>query len=219
MPPPRHKILLRASACFVLLAISLALLTILASQANAQGTTNVQYLFGRALGGPENFGMLQTYTVDPTTGALTLIAPTPPLFRSAVGTGVVNPAGTFLFLDGVNSAGTSVVSVFTIAANGATAELPASPFAGSSAGNALGIAISPDGKFLYVDHETDSEVGVYAIDGGNLILDCHFGPIAYPAELEAKLSRTIGVVESGLFINMATTALIAMADGIKRLDR
>jgi ribose 5-phosphate isomerase A len=59
----------------------------------------------------------------------------------------------------------------------------------------------------------------FRTDGGNLILDCHFGPIAYPEELEVKLSRTIGVVESGLFINMATTALIAMPDGIKRLDR
>ncbi|HVW72995.1 MAG TPA: lactonase family protein [Rhizomicrobium sp.] len=30
------------------------------------------------------------------------------------------------------------------------------------------IQMSPDGKFLYVDHETDSEVGVYAIDGCSL---------------------------------------------------
>jgi 6-phosphogluconolactonase len=30
------------------------------------------------------------------------------------------------------------------------------------------IQMSPDGKFLYVDHETDSEVSVFAIDGGNL---------------------------------------------------
>ena len=27
------------------------------------------------------------------------------------------------------------------------------------------VQMSPDGKFLYVDHETDSEVGVYTIDG------------------------------------------------------
>ena len=27
------------------------------------------------------------------------------------------------------------------------------------------IQMSPDGKFLYIDHETDSEVGVYTIDG------------------------------------------------------
>lgn len=30
------------------------------------------------------------------------------------------------------------------------------------------IQMSPDGKFLYVDHETDSEVGVYSIDGSKL---------------------------------------------------
>jgi 6-phosphogluconolactonase len=30
------------------------------------------------------------------------------------------------------------------------------------------IQMSPNGKFLYVDHETDSEVSVFAIDGGKL---------------------------------------------------
>jgi len=30
------------------------------------------------------------------------------------------------------------------------------------------IQMSPDGKFLYVDHETDSEVSVFSIDGGRL---------------------------------------------------
>jgi 6-phosphogluconolactonase len=30
------------------------------------------------------------------------------------------------------------------------------------------IQMSPDGKFLYVDHETDSEVSVFAIDGCSL---------------------------------------------------
>ena len=55
-------------------------------------------------------------------------------------------------------------------------------------------------------------------DGGNLILDCHFGPIADPGRLEQDLSRTIGVVETGLFIGMATTALVATPGGIVRLD-
>jgi ribose 5-phosphate isomerase A len=56
-------------------------------------------------------------------------------------------------------------------------------------------------------------------DGGNLILDCHFGLIADPAALEEALSNTIGVVETGLFIGMASTVLVATADGITRLDR
>ncbi|HVY16510.1 MAG TPA: ribose-5-phosphate isomerase RpiA [Rhodopila sp.] len=59
----------------------------------------------------------------------------------------------------------------------------------------------------------------FRTDGGNLILDCHFGPIADPAALEARLSATVGVVETGLFIGMATTALVAMPDGVRRLDR
>ena len=59
----------------------------------------------------------------------------------------------------------------------------------------------------------------FRTDGGNLILDCHFGVIADPAQVEQDLSRTIGVVETGLFIGMATTALVATQAGIVRLDR
>jgi ribose 5-phosphate isomerase A len=56
-------------------------------------------------------------------------------------------------------------------------------------------------------------------DGGNLILDCHFGPIADAAQLERDISNTVGVVETGLFIGMASTALVATATGVLRLDR
>jgi ribose 5-phosphate isomerase A len=59
----------------------------------------------------------------------------------------------------------------------------------------------------------------FRTDGGNLIVDCHFGPVPDPALLEAALSATIGVVETGLFIQMATTALVATSGGIVRLDR
>lgn len=59
----------------------------------------------------------------------------------------------------------------------------------------------------------------FRTDGGNLILDCHFGPIADPARLEQDLSATIGVVETGLFIGMAKIALVATPGGVLRLDR
>jgi ribose 5-phosphate isomerase A len=59
----------------------------------------------------------------------------------------------------------------------------------------------------------------FRTDGGNLILDCHFGAIADPVRLEQDLSATIGVVENGLFIGMAATALVATPDGVVRLDR
>jgi ribose 5-phosphate isomerase A len=59
----------------------------------------------------------------------------------------------------------------------------------------------------------------FRTDGGNLILDCHFGPIADPAVLEQQLSGVVGLVETGLFIGMATTALVATPNGVLRLDR
>ena len=57
----------------------------------------------------------------------------------------------------------------------------------------------------------------YRTDGGNLILDCAFGPIADPAALELALARTTGVIETGLFVGLASIALVAGPDGIERL--
>jgi ribose 5-phosphate isomerase A len=59
----------------------------------------------------------------------------------------------------------------------------------------------------------------FRTDGGNLIADCHYGLIADPDRLELELSNTIGVVETGLFIGIANTALVATPGGILRLDR
>ena len=59
----------------------------------------------------------------------------------------------------------------------------------------------------------------FRTDGGNLILDCRFGPITDPAEMERALSATVGVVETGLFIGMASLALVATGQGVLRLER
>ena len=64
-----------------------------------------------------------------------------------------------------------------------------------------------------------ADASPFRTDGGNVILDCHFAGIADPGELERDLSMVVGVVETGLFIGMATTALVATPDGILRLDR
>jgi ribose 5-phosphate isomerase A len=51
-------------------------------------------------------------------------------------------------------------------------------------------------------------------DGGNLILDCAFGPIADPVALERELAQVVGLVETGLFIGMAERALVAGDRGV-----
>ena len=49
----------------------------------------------------------------------------------------------------------------------------------------------------------------YITDEGNLILDCSGLLMDNPDEIAARLDSIVGVVEHGLFLNMATTALIA----------
>lgn len=59
----------------------------------------------------------------------------------------------------------------------------------------------------------------YVSDGGNYILDCRFASIAEPAELGRKLDSVVGVMEHGLFIDMASEVHIAGADGVRTLTR
>ena len=50
-------------------------------------------------------------------------------------------------------------------------------------------------------------------DHNHYILDCYFNEIENPAALNAGLHNIAGVVETGLFINMASLAIIGMPDG------
>lgn len=59
----------------------------------------------------------------------------------------------------------------------------------------------------------------FRTDGGNLILDCAFGPIPDPAGLERALGQLVGVVDSGLFVGMADTAMVAGESGVRQLTR
>lgn len=54
-------------------------------------------------------------------------------------------------------------------------------------------------------------------DQGNLILDCHFGPIDDPVALATALSQRAGIVEHGLFLGMADEVIVSGQSGIRRL--
>lgn len=53
----------------------------------------------------------------------------------------------------------------------------------------------------------------FVTDGGHYILDAHFKTIDNPIELSDKLLQIAGVVQHGLFINMAKKIIIANSDG------
>jgi ribose 5-phosphate isomerase A len=55
-------------------------------------------------------------------------------------------------------------------------------------------------------------------DGGNLIYDAHCGRIEEPAALAAALKSVTGVVDHGLFLDLADRALIGTPDGVIELE-
>lgn len=62
-----------------------------------------------------------------------------------------------------------------------------------------------------------SGTGPWITDEGNLILDCHCGAINDPEETAAEIRNIVGVVEHGLFLGMATLALVAGEQGVREL--
>lgn len=61
---------------------------------------------------------------------------------------------------------------------------------------------------------------LFVTDAGHHILDCRFpGGIDDPAGLEARLRGRAGIVESGLFLGMAASVVVAGAAGVRVLER
>jgi ribose 5-phosphate isomerase A len=63
-----------------------------------------------------------------------------------------------------------------------------------------------------------SSAGPYVTDGGNHIIDAAFGRIPDPDTLSAALKQIVGVVEHGLFIRLASSAIIADGDRVTTLS-
>jgi ribose 5-phosphate isomerase A len=59
----------------------------------------------------------------------------------------------------------------------------------------------------------------FVTDGGHWLLDAHLQRIADPRALAARLCAEPGVMEHGLFIGLARTAILAGPDGVRLVKR
>jgi ribose 5-phosphate isomerase A len=60
---------------------------------------------------------------------------------------------------------------------------------------------------------------VFVTDGGHWIVDAHLGRIADAPRLARSLASIPGVVEHGLFIGLASMAMLAGPQGIRIVER
>jgi ribose 5-phosphate isomerase A len=58
----------------------------------------------------------------------------------------------------------------------------------------------------------------FITDGGHYILDCAFGEIPSPADLDRQLDSVVGLVEHGLFIGMTSQVIVGGSQGVNTLQ-
>jgi ribose 5-phosphate isomerase A len=75
---------------------------------------------------------------------------------------------------------------------------------------ALGAGVKP---------RKDAQGNIFVTDEGHHILDCSFGQIPDPPALARKLSDMPGVVEHGLFVDLASVVLCAKGDSVAEFRR
>ena len=67
--------------------------------------------------------------------------------------------------------------------------------------------------------EGKAKIGPVVTDNGNFIVDVDFGPIRAPRELGSQLKMIPGVVETGLFVEMADIVYVGKPKTVERLER
>jgi uncharacterized repeat protein (TIGR02543 family) len=144
---------------------------------------------------------IDAFAITPVSGALTLVpgspfaAPNESICTAAPGCSTTPPSiatnsdATFLFTANYTS---SSISVFSIATNGALAEIAGSPFPIPDALNPNMVTVSPNGQLLYVGSS-------FASSGPNGMLD-EFA-IAGSGSLSFLTSASAPIVPVGIYIH------------------
>ncbi|RVU21072.1 ribose-5-phosphate isomerase RpiA [Methylobacterium oryzihabitans] len=88
------------------------------------------------------------------------------------------------------------------------------PFGLGATRRAVADAVTAAGCAGELTLRTRPDGAPFVTDGGHLILDAHLGRIPDPERLAAGLAAVPGVVEHGLFLSLATGAVVAGGDGL-----
>jgi ribose 5-phosphate isomerase A len=93
------------------------------------------------------------------------------------------------------------------------------PFGLAATRRAIGEAFAQSGVSGQMVVRKGKDGHVLVTDGGHWIVDAHLGRIADATRLAGSLALIPGVVEHGLFVGLASTAILAGSEGIRVVER
>lgn len=93
------------------------------------------------------------------------------------------------------------------------------PFGLGATRRAVAAALRQAGSDGELRLRTAADGAPFVTDGGHHILDAHLGAIASPERVAAALAAVPGVVEHGLFLGLASGAILATEAGLVELGR
>jgi ribose 5-phosphate isomerase A len=93
------------------------------------------------------------------------------------------------------------------------------PFGLAATQRAIGKAFAETGNSGQMVVRQGKDGHVFVTDGGHWIVDAHLGRILDAPRLAGLLTSIPGVVEHGLFIGLAGTAVLAGSQGIRVVER
>jgi ribose 5-phosphate isomerase A len=93
------------------------------------------------------------------------------------------------------------------------------PFGLAATRRAIGRAFAESGNSGQMEVRKGKDGHVFVTDGGHWIVDAHLGRIIDAPRLAGLLNVIPGVVEHGLFIGLAGTAILASPQGIRVVER
>jgi len=150
---------------------------------------------------------ISAYTVK-TDGTLTAAGSTQPAGMTPLSM-AMDSAGHFLFVanQGLQiDPNSGTVSVFAVSSTSLT-EVPGSPFVVAAPGapggtGPSGVAVTPDGKFLYVSNQFDSTVSKFSVDSSGVLTR---GPVVPVGTTPA----TLAITADGGFLYVANESTIS----------
>jgi ribose 5-phosphate isomerase A len=93
------------------------------------------------------------------------------------------------------------------------------PFGAAATRRAVEVAAARAGSAGPTQLRRDRDGHAFVTDGGHWLLDAQLGRIADPPALARNLAAVPGVMEHGLFIGLAQTAILAGRDGVRLVER